>query len=75
MADGLPDADDMTDRDLASPQFVSWSARREANQLLKIIGMLYPDDADLIDRADRAHDLLCGIDDALDAKASWKSDG
>lgn len=63
-----PTPDDQIDRDLATPHFVSWSARRESNALLQSVAANWPDDEDLIAKADRAHELLVEIDDAIAAK-------
>lgn len=67
--DDGPDEEDMTDRDLASPQFVSWSARREVRLLRDVIKTLAPTHvvmADLLARADDAVRLVDDIDNAID---------
>lgn len=63
--DDGPTPDDQTDRDLATPHFASWSARRESGALLQSVAANWPDDDDLIAKSDRAHELLCEIDDAI----------
>lgn len=64
-----PTPEDQTDHDLATPHFVSWSARRESGALLQSIGANWPEDEDLIARADRAHELLVEIDERIAAKS------
>lgn len=60
-----PDPDDIIDRDLASPQFVSWSARKEVGQLHGVIHHL-PELSGLIPMADEALRLVQEIDDAIE---------
>lgn len=65
-----PSPDDIIDRDLTSPQFVSWTARREAKHLLEVVSHLWPDDKGMVDMADKAHDLICAIDDAIEGRTT-----
>lgn len=60
-----PDAEDLTDRDLASPQFVSWSARREVRHLRDVVRTL-PGLSGLTAMADEAVRLVEEIDDAIE---------
>lgn len=60
-----PDAEDLTDRDLASPQFVSWSARREVRHLRDVVRTL-PAFSGLTAMADEAVRLVEEIDDAIE---------
>lgn len=60
------DEQDMIDRDLANPEFVSWTARREARHLLDVVHQLFPDNAEIINLADRAHEMICTIDDGIE---------
>jgi len=55
----------MIDRDLASPQFVSWTARREAKHLLEVVSHLRPD-SEMRQKALRAFELISEIDDAIE---------
>ena len=64
-----PPPEDQTDRDLATPHFVSWSARRESNALLQTVAANWPEDEELIARCDRLHELAVEIDDRIAAKA------
>lgn len=58
--------DEMNNRDLASPQFVSWSARREAKHLVEVVSHLYPD-GQIKQDALNAFELICKVDDAIEA--------
>ena len=66
-SDGMT-PDDAIDRDLGRPEFVAYSARKEAGSLLRSIAANWPDDDDLIAKADRAHELLVEIDDRIAEK-------
>lgn len=59
-----PSEDDLTDRDLASPQFVSWVARREVRHLRDVVNAL-PDLSGLKPLADEAVRVVDEIDDAI----------
>ena len=56
---------EMIDRDLTSPQFVTWTARREAKHQLEVISHLWPDGA-LREKALKMFELACEIDDAVE---------
>lgn len=56
------------DRDLASPQFLSYAARCEAKRLLDLVKHLYADDEMMIGKAEFAFGLICDIDDAIEHK-------
>lgn len=58
---------EMMDRDLASPQFVSWTVRREARHLLEVVSQLYPDSSMRL-RALRLFELACDIDDEIERR-------
>ena len=58
----------MIDRDLASPQFVSWQARKEAKHLLQVVRHLYPNDATMLQLAEMAHNCIILIDDEIEAR-------
>ena len=58
---------DIIDRDLASPQFVSWTARREAKHLLEVVSHLWPD-SDMRAKALRMFELACEIDDEIERR-------
>lgn len=62
--DDGPSEDDIIDRDLASPQFVSWTARREAKYLRDVVKTI-PQLRDLLPKAELAHNLIVEIDEAL----------
>jgi hypothetical protein len=57
--------EEMIDRDLASPQFATWTARREAKHQLEVISHLWPDGA-LRLKALRMFELACEIDDTVE---------
>lgn len=59
------DAEEIVDRDLGTPSFVSWSARREVANLARIVSHLYPG-SDLERNALQALDLVINIDDRLE---------
>jgi len=56
------------DRDLASPQFVSWQARKEAKHLYDLVRHLYPDDATMLSLAQMAHNCIILLDDEIEAR-------
>lgn len=62
--DDGPSEDDIIDRDLASPQFVSWTARREARHLRDVVRTL-PQLGLLLPMAEEAVRLIDEIDDAI----------
>ena len=63
--DDGPSEDDLIDRDLASPQFVSWVARREVRHLLDVVKTL-PQFAGLVPMAEEAVRLVEEIDDGIE---------
>jgi hypothetical protein len=60
----------LIDRDLASPQFVSWQARKEVKHLLDVVKTLYPDDRAMLCVADVAYRSVCLLDDEIEARAT-----
>lgn len=62
-----PSEDDLIDRDLASPQFVSWTARREAGHLRDVVRTLWPHHEQMVEKAQRAFDLIAELDDEIEA--------
>lgn len=63
--DDGPSEDDLIDRDLASPQFVSWSARKEVRHLRDVVKTL-PYLASLLPMADEAVRLVDEIDAGIE---------
>lgn len=59
------DEQDRIDRDLASPQFVSWSARKEVRHLRDVVKTL-PYLASLLPMAEEAVRLVDEIDDGIE---------
>lgn len=60
-----PDEQDLIDRDLSSPEFVSYTARKEVRHLRDVVKTL-PGLSGLIPMADEAVRLVEEIDDAID---------
>ena len=69
MSEDLTDMEQaMIDRDLASPQFVSWQARKETKHLLDVVNHLYHDDKTMVQLAEMAYNCVCLIDDEIERR-------
>lgn len=60
-----PSEDEIMDGDLASPQFVSWTARREAAHLRDVVKTL-PKLRELLPKAELVLNLIIELDDAIE---------
>lgn len=60
-----PDEQDLIDRDLESPQFVSWVARKNVRHLRDVVKTL-PELAGLLPMAEKAVELVDEIDEGID---------
>ena len=63
--DDGPSEDDLIDRDLGTPEFVSYSALREARQLHGVIRTRFPSDTTLNHKVEQAVLLLRQIDETI----------
>ncbi|OPZ61770.1 MAG: hypothetical protein BWY85_02301 [Firmicutes bacterium ADurb.Bin506] len=63
-----PDEQDLIDRDLASPQFVSYSAVNQARNLRDVVKTL-PELREMLPKAELALNLLIELDNAIDYHA------
>jgi hypothetical protein len=59
------DEDEMMNRDLASPQFATWTLRSEASRVMEIANHLYPD-TEIQDLARAIFHLAQMLDDKVD---------
>lgn len=62
----LNEADQMMNDALANPHRATWTARQEMHHVRQIMRHLYPEDSEMVAKAELAFELICFIDDELE---------
>lgn len=62
----LSEEDKFMNEQLAKPHFATWTARQEMNHVREIMRHLYPEDSEMVKKAELAFELICFIDDELE---------